>query len=251
MPNNRKRVVHVEHVWGTVVSIDISTHRTTQRKSSLAIKAVVAWLHHVDEEFSTYRPDSLISNLRAGHIGISETTSDVQQVFARCERLRDITRGVFDPWSVPGGFDPSGLVKGWAADRAAEILESKGCHDFLVNAGGDIATRGEAQPGVPWLIGIQHPLQPGEFHSTVAMTNGAIATSGTYERGQHVIGMTDQSAASATVVGPDCATADALATALLIAGEAGLQWFDYLPGWSAQIVIDEEVTSLGPAFVMQ
>ena len=245
-----ERVVHVEHIWGTVVSIDVRLFRAKRSHAQAAIEEVVQWLKDVDTVFSTYKSDSVISQLRDGRMLTSDVDAGVADVIARCERVRDMTDGLFDPWSVDGGFDPSGLVKGWAADRAADILGAHGLHDFMINAGGDVTVRGKAGPGEKWVIGIQHPYLVGQICESVSIANGAVATSGLYERGEHITAPdhSDLKATSATVIGPDCATADALATALLIAGRAGLEWFKKLPNWSAFIVDGDSTFSWGPAF---
>lgn len=245
-----ERQVHVEHIWGTVVSIDLRLHRATSTKWQQAIDEVIDWLHDVDEVFSTFKDQSAVSKYRRGQISESDLDEGMRDVIKRCQRVKELTNGTFDPWAVQGGFDPSGLVKGWAADRAAAILQDFGFKDFLINAGGDITVRGEPQPSELWSIGLQHPTKPGQIYAAIKVTDCAVATSGSYERGQHIINPHggEVQTASATVIGPDCATADGLATALLIDGQAGFKYFDRLPGWCAQIVEGETVTSLGEVF---
>ncbi|MEY4312405.1 MAG: hypothetical protein RLZZ571_1175 [Actinomycetota bacterium] len=244
------RAVHVEHIWGTVVSIDLRLHRATSTRTDRAIEEVVHWLHDVDEVFSTYKDQSAVSRFRRGELAPDDLDIGMHDVIKRCQRIKELTGGAFDPWAVEGGFDPSGLVKGWATDRAANILIGYGFNDFLINSGGDITVRGEPEPETLWSIGLQHPNLPGQIYSHVKVTDCAIATSGSYERGAHIINPAGGpvQTASATVIGPDCATADGLATALLVAGQPGFDWFERLPGWSAQIVENETVTSLGEVF---
>ncbi len=127
---------------GTVVSIDI--RGTPPHNGALA--DVVAWLHHVDETFSTYRPESEISRFGRGELHVDDLTSETRAVLARCVELRSITDGAFDIESVPAPngthLDPSGYVKGWAIERAAAMLEAAGAHVLCINAGGDVAVRG-------------------------------------------------------------------------------------------------------------
>ena len=139
---------------------------------------------------------------------------------------------VFDPWKVPSGFDPSGYVKGWAADRALVILKEHGATSAQVNAAGDISLFGGTYVnGVhkPWSIGIRHPDDPKTIVKVFEIMDGAIATSGTYERGSHIIdpftGTIAIGARSATVLGPDGGIAEALATALIVVGKDGAKWF--------------------------
>ena len=101
----------------------------------------------------------------------------MREVLARCERLRVATGGYFDA-RAGGKLDPSGLVKGWAVDRAAALLRGR----FCIDAGGDVLVRGG-----PWRVGVRHPLEPGALCAALELTDGAVATSGAYERGAHIV----------------------------------------------------------------
>jgi thiamine biosynthesis lipoprotein len=147
--------------------------------------------------------------------------------------MRRDSDGDFDPWSVPAPngsrFDPSGIVKGWAVECAAEMLESHDCANFCINAGGDIVVRGTKELGVPWRIGLRHPYSPRSFAKVVELSGRVgIATSATYERAGHIInpntGQPSGAIASATVIGPSLTFADAFATTVFVKGNDGLQW---------------------------
>jgi thiamine biosynthesis lipoprotein len=169
--------------------------------------------------------------------------------------VKELTEGAFDPWAVAGGFDPSGLVKGWAADNCAEILLAAGAEHIQVNAAGDLALRGGFTPEQPWSIGVVNPDNRLEILQTFEISDGAIATSGTFERGAHIndphTGMIAIGAKSATVIGPIGAIADALATALMVAGRDGAVWFTTpeLSEYSAWVIDRHEKVawSIGPA----
>jgi thiamine biosynthesis lipoprotein len=241
----------VEHVWGTVVSIDVRDPRTSDQAVDAAWESVRAELHRIDAVFSTFRDDSVVSRLRAG--GTHVVADDVADVIDRCLEARLVTQGAFDPWQARGGFDPSGLVKGWAADRCAEILHQHGLRSFTVDAAGDLVCRGSADGGTSgWPIGIAHPDDPKAVVAVVDVRDGAIATSGTSQRGEHVIdprtGGPARGARQATVLGPDGALADAFATALVVSGVSGAAWFAALPGWSAYVIEGDTATAWGPAF---
>lgn len=239
----------VEHVWGTVVSIDVRDPGASDHAVDAAWAAVRAELHRVDAIFSTYRPDSVISRLRLG--GTQVVADDVADVIDRCLEARRTSGGDFDPWQVSGGFDPSGLVKGWAADRCANILRQHGLRSFSIDAAGDVVCRGRVA-GRGWPIGVAHPDDPTSVIAVVDVLDAAIATSGTSQRGDHVIdprtGAPASGARQASVVGPDGALADAYATALVVSGVSGASWFSGLPGWSALIVDGSSTNSWGPAF---
>src|SRR5207248_3932894 len=95
-----------------------------------------------------------------------------------------------------------------------------------INAGGDIRVRGRPTPAPYWRVGIRHPFLRDKAAAVVAATDLAIATSGAYERGAHIVdphtGRPPGGILSVTVVGPDLATADAYATAAYAMGRAGV-----------------------------
>ena len=140
----------------------------------------------------------------------------------------------------------------WAADVAADIFVAAGFPNVSVNAAGDVANRGFQSPNQPWVVGIRHPEHELEVVRTVESLNGAVATSGEYERGPHIrnphTGASDVKLTSATVVGPDGGMADALATALVIAGTDGVKWFAGMDEWSAYLIVDGNAHFFGPAF---
>ena len=237
---------HVEQVMGTAVSIDL------RQEIPGAIDDVVAWLHHVDDTFSTYKIESPVSRFGLGEITVDDLSDEVRDILLLCEELYDDTGGAFDAWSVPAPngshLDPSGVVKGWSIERAAEMLTAHGATDFCINGGGDIAIRGEAAPGEPWRIGIRHPALADKV-ATVLVGTGrlAVATSATYERGAHIIDPATQEPtadlASVTVVGPDLTFADAYATAVFVMGVDGLRWLDeHHPDYAGFVITHDERT---------
>ena len=219
-------------VWGTTVFVDVASASENESQLQQGIDHVRAFTLHVDEVFSTYKEDSIVTRLRKNHIGIESCSEEVLDVWERCAVARYLTDGAFDPWAVEGGFDPSGLVKGWAADKCAQILQRNGAQYIQVNAAGDFSLRGGfAGDGAvkPWSIGVVNPENRKEHVQVFDITDGAIATSGSYERGAHIVdphtGLIAIGAKSATVVGPDGGLADALATALMVEGRDGAIWF--------------------------
>lgn len=245
------RTQHEIEVWGTVVFIDV----TSEVDIEPAITQVKQYVQKVDQLFSTYKESSIISQLRRGEIEIEQCPPEVIEVWNLCAFVKELTEGAFDPWAVGGGFDPSGLVKGWAADRCAQILLAAGAEHIQVNAAGDLALRGGFTPERPWSIGVVNPDNRLEILQTFEIQDGAIATSGTYERGAHIndphTGMIAIGAKSATVIGPNGAITDALATALMVAGREGGIWFTTpeLSEYSAWVIDRHEKVawSIGPA----
>jgi FAD:protein FMN transferase len=219
------RLVHVEEAMGTVVTIEVRAIDPSVARP--AVEAAVRWLHEVDATFSTYRSGSEISRLGRGEIDPADCSPDVRRILTLGEDLRGATDGYFDV-SAGGVLDPSGLVKGWAVERASEILVEAGCPDHLVDGGGDIRVRGRAGPGQDWQVGIAHPWRRDALCAVLHLSEGAVATSGTYERGLHVLDphraapATDL--AAVTVVGPELTLTDAYATAALAMGRRAPRW---------------------------
>jgi thiamine biosynthesis lipoprotein len=240
-------VRRVEQIMGMPIAVDIRDPGV----DPAAFDSAFDWLRFVDATFSTYKDDSEISRLNRGELDPEDVHPNVTEVLRRCEQLREETGGYFDAWApLPGGVDPSGLVKGWSVDRAARLLEAFGARNYFLNAGGDIRVRGEAEPRRPWRVGIQHPLQRHKVAAVVEANDLAIATSGEYERGHHIVnprtGQPPSGVLSVTVVGPDLATADAYATAAFAMGAAGPRWTARLRGYEAMTILaDETVLSTG------
>jgi thiamine biosynthesis lipoprotein len=224
------RHVHVEQVMGTAVSLDVRGADPVVARRATA--ELVAWLHDADARFSPFREDSEVCRIDRGALDVADASQDVRDVLARCERLREETGGAFDA-RVRGVLDPSALVKGWAAQRGADLLRAAGLTDFCLNAGGDCVVRGGALPHDRWRIGIRHPRDPDAVARTLALTDAAVATSGLYERGAHLFdprtGGAPEGILSVTVVGPDLGLADAYSTAAFALGTSGPTWTLTLP----------------------
>lgn len=211
---------HNEEVWGTVVSFHLPEQNIAQDVKRIFLDQAIAFVHEIDEKFSTYKESSEISQLRRGDLHITDTSEPVRRIWKLCEEARDLTDGAFDPFHESlGGFDPSGYVKGWAADQIALIGQKLGITRLHINAGGDITVRGGMDDQQPWMIGIQHPKRAGRIAAVIPMRDGAVASSGG-SRDLIAVG-----ALATSVYGPDGGIADALATALMVAGRDGARWF--------------------------
>jgi thiamine biosynthesis lipoprotein len=204
----------------------------------------------VDATFSTYRPDSAISRLDRGEL--ADVPGQVSWVLRRCEQLRRETDGFFDARALGGVLDPSALVKGWAVQCAADLLVAEGLRDFCLNAGGDVVTRGVPEPDRRWRVGIQHPRDRDALAAVVEATDLAVATSGTYERGEHIIdphtGRPPSGVLSVTVCGPDLGTADAYSTAAFAMGDRGPAWTLGLYGYEALTILSDDTVLSTPGF---
>jgi FAD:protein FMN transferase len=222
-------VERTEHVMG----MPVTAHVRDPGYAAKDLDAAFAWLREADALFSTYRPESEISRLQDGTLAPADADPLVREVLERCEALRVRTGGYFDA-RARGPLDPSGLVKGWALERAAELT---GAESLCLDGGGDLVLRGG-----PWRVGIRHPRERDRLCSVLELRDGAVATSATYERGEHIAdphtGRAPRGALSVTVTGPDLASADAYATAAFAMGAAGPAWTAGLDGYEAMTVLD-------------
>ena len=238
----RKVLHHDEPVMGTVVTFDLYDDVLTSTDLAPLLDEAVHVLHEADDVFSTYKTDSPISRLRRGEITLGQCPSQVTEVLDLCRTARTLSDGWFDPWSVPEGVDPTGYVKGWAAQRALDVFRVSALRGALVNAAGDTASFGGPDAATPFRIGIVDPSDTQRL-ACVVISPGAVATSGVYERGMHLIDprtrLPASRSASATVTGPDLGLADALATALAVAGTPALALIEVIEEYEA-LVIDHD-----------
>jgi FAD:protein FMN transferase len=225
---------------GTVVSIDVFE---CDRNPTALVDEALAFLRDVDARFSPYKPDSEISRLAAGEIGIETCGRDVRWVMGLCDDLERTTGGFFDArrHRPDGRLDPSGVVKGWSVDEAGWILERGGARRYAINAGGDILIGDQlGERHVPWRVGIRDPRTRDRVAAIVQIRHGALATSGSYERGEHVrdphTGRSSRELLSMTVVGPSLTFADAYATAAFAMGRDGLAFVGERYGYGAYAI---------------
>ena len=240
---NRRRAV--AEIMGTVISIAAPAD-TDPEVFDAAAQAAFADLRRADEVFSPFKPDSPISRLRDGRLELADLVThrhgtEIKHVLAVCAALKQRSHGAFNAWAVgdPPVFDPCGAVKGWAAERASAVLAEHGVLAHALGAGGDVRLRGETA----WRIGIADPHRPGELIAVAGIADGAIATSGTAERGAHVWdplrGRPAATLAQVTVIGPSLTWADGYATAAIALGADARGWLTDLArrtGYEALVV---------------
>jgi thiamine biosynthesis lipoprotein len=221
---------------GTVISLVAPDGGAT----SAAADRAFAWLHEVDRRFSPFRPDSEVSQLsRSGVLVRGSVSPDMAEVLELCEIVEALSDGTFDirRHRPDGAPDPTGVVKGWAVDRAGAILETGGITRFCLAAGGDVLARGGRAAGLPWRIGIAHPTVRYATALTLEAGDLAVATSGITERGEHIVdgrtGRVARELLTLSVAGPDLGRADAYATAAFAMGRDGLRWVESLPSYAA------------------
>ncbi|MFD9328048.1 FAD:protein FMN transferase [Streptomyces sp. NPDC060065] len=227
---------------GTVFSFDVRGGEPAAVQA--ALEEAVAQLHRVNEVFSTYREDSQISRLARGQLTVAECDPEVAEVLDLCAEAERLSEGWFST-TYEGRLDPTGLVKGWSTERVARHLAAAGASGVSVNGGGDVQLCGVPGPQRPWRVGVADPLRPGSLAAVVSAAGAdelAVATSGTAERGAHIVDpRTGKSAVTdlvaVTVVGPRLTWADAWATAAFAMGSRqALDWLESLPDVEALLI---------------
>ena len=226
---------HFIEVMGTVVTVDLF-NCVDVAGASVAVEAARELLHEVDRIFSTYKEASPLSRLRRGEISLGETPPQVADVLDLCQRAKSLSAGWFDPWAIPGGVDPTGYVKGWAAQRALDLLRALPLSGAIVNAAGDIASFGGPTNDSVFRTGIVRPDDPQRLAAVIELRH-CLATSGEAQRGAHLFNPFTRdfasAVASASVTGPDLGVCDALATALSVGGHDVMVLIDVMDEYEA------------------
>lgn len=234
----------VEQIMGMPISVQVRGPLARGPAAEAAVAQVFAALRAADAVFSTYRPDSDISRLARGELALEDCHPDVVEVADLCEQAGSRTGGWFDPVvrdpSGEGHFDPTGLVKSWAVQRAADALSGLDGHDFCLNAGGDVLTRCSRTDTPPWRVGIEDPADRSRLLDVAVLRDGGVATSGIAARGAHIYdpftGAPARGLASVTVTGPSLLWADVYATAGFARGADAAEWLTELAGYAALVV---------------
>jgi len=222
-------------IMGTGVSLDIP-----EAKNEVIFSDVFELLRQIDARFSPYKKDSELSGYQRGEIIQKNLSLQMKAVMAACKKFEKLTNGYFSA-NFAGKYDPTGYVKGWAIAEAGKLIEKQGYKTYCIGIGGDILARSGGSK--EWQIGIQDPKDKTKILNKLSISNGAVATSGNYERGLHIINPKTSKPAnellSLTVIGPDIIKADVLATAAFAMGKAGVKFVDRQKGYKALAVARE------------
>ena len=226
------RKAWVEQIMGLPVSIHVRSAHVDDDETARAVRATFEEMVRMDHLFSTWKDDSELSRLHRGELTLGRADpllAESMRIGSEAERL---TCGAFTT-DLPGQdgirrFDPTGLVKGWAVDRAAQALATLPAASWCVNAGGDVLVGRHrhvpptGEDAAPWRIGVEDPADRLRLTAVVPLTEGAVATSGTAARGAHLYDPASGSMVarpgSQTVVGSTLLWADIWATALFVGG---------------------------------
>ncbi len=230
------------------MGLPFSLHVRAGSAADTDARAARMWaeLDQWDGVFSTYRSDSDIARLDRGELPPGDCHPAVAEVLELADRARELTGGLFDIRGA-GRLDPSGIVKGWAAESAFWTAELGNAY---LNAGGDLALSG---PPGSWRIGIEHPADPRGLLTAVTIGSGSVATSGRAHRGAHLwdpsTGRPAESRWQATVVGPSLCWADILATAAAVGGPDRLELSRWPAGYQVLLADPAGIVWATPGFL--
>jgi thiamine biosynthesis lipoprotein len=240
---------HVEYCMGTAFRL-AGRSPLSDAETQNVIAQACEILHEADRTFSLYKPESPLSQLARGETRVSDCPPVVGEIWDACDQWEKRTDGWFSAMTPQNTFDPSGIVKTWAAKRAAEYILQSGVKDFTMNAGGDVWLSDDLTSDQEWRIGISKPISIASpdagVLSVIDLKNTdfrAMATSGSAERGEHIWNPKAAGKEAPTelvqvsVVAGDLVTADVWATAAFAAGQRGVALLNAAPGIEALFIL--------------
>lgn len=195
----------------------------------------------IDMRFSAYKDSSEIARINRKEIDTAQYSPEMQEVFDLADKTKTETDGYFDITRPDGHIDPSGLVKGWALQKGADLAQELGFDSYYLEIAGDIQTKGHDKDNLPWSIGIRNPFERAQVVKVLYPKGTGVATSGSAEQGHHIYNPHDfRSAitdiASITVIGPNVYEADRFATAAFAMGAQGIHFINSLEGFEAYAI---------------
>lgn len=225
------------NIMGMHITVEIVDKKVTPE----TFEEIFSYFTLVDKQFSTYKDDSEISRINRGEISKDVYSSSMKEIFFLAEKTKRETSGYFDIKKPDGTLDPSGVVKGWAIQNAAELLLKKGYENFYIDAGGDVQSHGLNEEGKEWVIGIRNPFKIEQIVKVMYLKGKGVATSGSYIRGQHIYNphMPEKKLdeiVSLTVIGENILEADRFATAAFAMGREGINFIEQLHGFEGYAI---------------
>ena len=208
----------VKNITGAIYGTTYAVKYTENIDPNTMQNLVADELNRLDLIFSTYKPDTEIQRYNANP-SIEGWSRDFENVYNLAFVVTAQSEGTFDPVSEEG-LDYSGIAKGYAVDKVAELLEKNDIANYFVEIGGEISAKG-SKYSQPWVFGLEVPSEDknGAYMAfKVPETGISVATSGEYREPGHIWGAGPRDIVSVTVADADAASADAWATALYVAG---------------------------------
>jgi thiamine biosynthesis lipoprotein len=234
-----------EQIMGMPVTVDVEAPKKVFEK-------VFNYFKFVDEKFSPYKQNSEVTKINDKRLKPKDLSDEMKLIIKLSKETQKLTDGYFNIYTNDN-MDPSGIVKGWAIFNAGKIIEELGYKSYLVEAGGDIQTKGLNKDQKKWAIGIKNPFNTKEVVKVIYLSGEGVATSGTYERGKHIInpkeGMpADDEIVSLTVIGENVYEADRFATAAFAMGKRGINFIERLKGFEGYIINKHKIATMTSGF---
>ena len=189
------------------------------------IDEIDKYLKKVEEKFSPFLPDSLVSR----HTDLGEVLQEnffdleYQEVYSRSILAKKETRGLFNPF-FEGKYNPTGFVKGWAIENAfMKYIKPLIDHNIIeagaINGAGDMQVGTNTESDFYWEIGIENPEDREKIIARYRIKNGAVATSGINKKGQHIKSENDIEHIQVTVIGRYLSDVDVMATVGIVSNK--------------------------------
>ncbi|KRK98508.1 thiamine biosynthesis membrane-associated lipoprotein [Secundilactobacillus odoratitofui DSM 19909 = JCM 15043] len=214
----------------TIQAVLVDHDETTAENLTKAISRTHAFLQQIDRDFSPFKANSLVTLYQHGGLKPTQFTEQFQEVYGLATLATELTNGAFSA-HYNGHYDPTGLVKGWAIQRAFEkylkpLLELDRIEAIALNGAGDIQMGVADGSDYQWHVGIEDPADPQQLLQEITIQTGAMATSGFSKRGQHIKLSTDTpSIVQATIIASELIEADIMATTAIAMGLTKFQEF--------------------------
>jgi thiamine biosynthesis lipoprotein len=189
-------------------------------EAEAAIAAAFERVAALEAKWSRFRPASEVST---GHY-----SAETESLLAECERWKALSQGAFDPW-YSGSPDLGAVGKGAAAEEVLRILAAHRVERAVVSFGqSSLAFRGSPRPAEPWRVGIKSPWEPGRNAAVLEVWGGHVSTSGEDQQRGHIVDPRSgepahSDLAAVSVACADPIAAEAISTALMVLGSAGLR----------------------------
>lgn len=225
----------IEFIMGMPVIIE-----TPENVKEVIFKKVFDYFRYVDEKFSPYKATSEVTKINDKRIK-DKFSKEMKEILDLSEKTKKETNGYFNIYQN-GFIDPSGIVKGWAIYNASKILDELKVKNYYVEASGDIQTKGKT-----WTVGIKNPFSKNEIVKVLHLKGEGIATSGTYEKGNHIYnpnGILDDEIISLTVIAPNVYEADRYATSAFAMGKDGIHFLESIAGLEGYMINRQGIATM-------
>jgi len=269
-------VKRTQSLLGTTVEITVVDRDKPRRAIDRSIEKAFREIERIEQLLSRFRPGSDISRINVdAYLEPQKVALETIALIEKAIRFSQLSEGAFDITLERAGYrnikilkqkqrvsfakremklDLGGIAKGYAVDRAIEVLKQEGIKCALVNAGGDIYGLGSRDRNSNWQVGLQHPRKKDVILAVLELEDRACATSGDYECPDHIVnpktGYPPQDTpASVTVLAKDCLSADALATSVFVLGPTkGINLINQLEDTEAIVISIKEDARLDVLF---